>query len=115
MAVVFPAAFWDRDCAAAVPPFTHQSFYATPLFEKLIMPADGAPNSRANLDERTVVYVKILHTYAHILKNFYDIMVDSTIRSSSQPQIRKLIWTCTSRWTSIRSFVKSKRLESLSL
>ena len=70
MAVVFPEAFWDRDYAAAVPPFTHQSFYATPLFEKLIMPADGTPNGRANLDERTIVYVKILHTYAHNLEEF---------------------------------------------
>ncbi len=73
MSIVFPPAFWDKDCAAAFVPFEFTSFYATPAFTTLFMPTGGRFSPQLNINTLTYAWVRLLKAYTLILKKFYDI------------------------------------------
>ena len=87
MTVVFPPASWDSDYSAAVPPFSYGSFYTTPSYERLA--PSGKQTPKANLDDFTMAYLKILYAYAFILRKFYGIPLDidyPIIRTTTDPE-----------------------------
>jgi GAF domain-containing protein len=73
MSIVFPPAFWERDYSGAFVPFLFQSFYATPLFKRILMPECRSFGDRANVDEQTWAWGRLLKAYLHIAREFYDL------------------------------------------
>ncbi len=76
MSVVFPPAFWETSYTAAIAPFHLQSFYATPLFERMLVSADGTFRGRPRLDFNAMASGKLLRAYLHIAKKFYGLELD---------------------------------------
>lgn len=76
MTAVFPAASWEEAYAAALVPFQLQAFYATPAFRRLMMAQDGCVSGRVNLDAHTIDHVRLLHAYACVLNQVYDIALE---------------------------------------
>ncbi len=73
MSMVFPPASWEQQYSAATIPFHFRSFYATPAFERSLMPEDGTFEGLLNLDGETFAYGKSLKAYLNILRKFYGI------------------------------------------
>ncbi len=73
MSVVFPAAFWEKDCAAAFVPFEFTSCYATPAFTTLFMSHEGKFSPQLNIHSQEWEWGRILKAYTLILQKFYDI------------------------------------------
>jgi hypothetical protein len=71
MSIVFPPAFWDKDCAAAFVPFQFKSFFATPAFKTLFMTADGSFSPQLNINSQEWDWGLLLKAYLLILKKFY--------------------------------------------
>ena len=76
MTAVFPTASWEEAYAAALVPFDLQTFYATPSFNHLMVAEDGYVNGHINLDTSTIDHVRLLHAYACVLKQLYDIELE---------------------------------------
>ncbi len=73
LAAVFAPAFRDQEYGAALFPFRMQSFFATPLFRRVLGSGDGGLEGRVNADPDTVTMVRLLHAYALILRRLYGI------------------------------------------
>src|SRR5262245_29820009 len=73
MTKVFPSSSWDRDLGAAILPFSMQSFYVSPTFERLLGDEQGGFRGRINLDPHTMGAGKLLKAYGLILRKFYGI------------------------------------------
>ncbi|UCF82261.1 MAG: GAF domain-containing protein [Desulfobacteraceae bacterium] len=73
MSIVFPPAFWEKDCAAAFVPFHFKSVYATPTFKRLLMQDCQDLEDRANIDTERWEWGRLLKAYLHILRTFYDV------------------------------------------
>jgi putative methionine-R-sulfoxide reductase with GAF domain len=72
MSIVFPPAFWEKDCAAAFVPFHFKSVYATPAFKRLLMLDDRDLGIRANIDTEQWAWGRLIKAYIHILHTYYD-------------------------------------------
>ena len=73
MSVVFPPAFWEKDCAAAFVPFQFTSFYATPLFKTLFRMEGQGFTPQLNIDPQQWQWGRLLKAYLYILQKFYGI------------------------------------------
>lgn len=73
MSIVFPPAFWESDCSAALVPFHFQSVFATPAFKRLLMMDDRDLGIRANIDTGQWEWGRLLKAYLLILKAYYDV------------------------------------------
>ncbi len=71
MSVVFPPAFLESDCAAAVVPFQFIGFYATPAFKTLFMTEGKSFTPQFNIDPQKWQLGRVLKAYIHILNKFY--------------------------------------------
>lgn len=76
MTAVFATASWEEAYAAALVPFHLQTFYATPSFNRLMVAEDGYVSGHINLDAHTIDHVRLLHAYACVLKQLYDIELE---------------------------------------
>jgi len=76
MTAVFPTASWEEAYAAALIPFSLQTFYATPSFNRLMVTDDGYVRGRINVDEPTIAHVRLLHAYASVLSQVYGIELE---------------------------------------
>ncbi|HSP88834.1 MAG TPA: GAF domain-containing protein [Ignavibacteriaceae bacterium] len=76
MAVIYPAAQRDKQISASVAPFSFNTFYKTPLFEKLI-PEKGPINiEKVGLDAKAVFLDKVINAYLIILEQLYNTKAD---------------------------------------
>jgi hypothetical protein len=73
MAKLIPAASWEQDYAAAIPPFHLRPFYATPSFRRVLMSDDGALRVRLNVGAEELWLGRILRAYDLVLQRFHDI------------------------------------------
>ena len=73
MSIVFPPAFYERDCSAAFVPFHFNSVYATPAFRRLMIHDGGEGVIRANVDSRRWAWGRFIKAYLRILQTFYGI------------------------------------------
>jgi GAF domain-containing protein len=73
MSIVFPPAFWEKDCAAAFVPFQFKSFFATPAFKTLFMTEDGSFSPQLNINSQEWEWGRLLKAYLFILQKFYDL------------------------------------------
>ncbi len=71
MSVVFPPAFYESDCAAAVVPFEFIGFYATPLFKTLFGMRGQSFAPQLNVDPEQLLRGRTLKAYIFILNKFY--------------------------------------------
>jgi hypothetical protein len=76
MASVFPPASWDQSYGAALIPFHLRSFYATPLFERMLMGEGGVVQARVNADPGLLGAVKLRYAYALVLRQVYGLHAD---------------------------------------
>jgi len=73
MCIVFPPASWEKDYSAAFHPFHFKSFYATPLFERVLMSQGRTLEDRMNVDRETWAWGRLLKGYLFILREVYGI------------------------------------------
>ena len=76
MSIVFPPAFWEKDCSAALVPFHFEkSVFATPAFKRLLMMDHRDLGIRANIDIERWEWGRLLKAYLLILRAYYDVEV----------------------------------------
>jgi len=76
MAVIYPAAQWEKQISASVAPFSFNFFYRTPLFEKII-PEEAPFNIEGvGLDAKAVFLDKVINAYLLILAQLYNVKAE---------------------------------------
>src|SRR5262245_55330086 len=76
MSLVFPAASWDQDFAAAMLPFGLRKIHATPGFRRLLLDADGVLQGWLNVDTEVAAQGRLLRAYDAILRAHYGMTLD---------------------------------------
>ncbi|HEY7140144.1 MAG TPA: GAF domain-containing protein [Methylomirabilota bacterium] len=76
MSLVFPAASWERDYAAAMVPFHLRAVHATPSFRRLLLDAADVLQGSLNLDADGATHGRLLHAYDKILRAHYGMTLD---------------------------------------
>lgn len=74
MSVAFPAAAWETEIAAALKPFSAQTFFSTPTFRRLLQ--DGNELSAGTIEDNIssdLGQQRLLRAYRLILDQLYDI------------------------------------------
>jgi len=75
MSVVFPASSWETEIVAALVPFRGIAFYASPVFERLIMNANGSLKGQPKKDQEISIKGRQLRAYFLILERIYNMQV----------------------------------------
>lgn len=73
LSIVFPPAFWDKDCSAAFVPFQCDPIFSTPVFKRLLMEDGVNFENRLNLNAEQWAWGRTMKAYTLILRKFYDI------------------------------------------
>jgi GAF domain-containing protein len=76
MSLVFPAASWGQDHAAAMLPFGLRVVHATPSFRRLLLDADGVLQGWLNLEPEIAAHGRLLRAYDAILRAHYGMTLD---------------------------------------
>ncbi|MBC8145487.1 MAG: hypothetical protein H7X80_07865, partial [bacterium] len=76
MSAAFPWAYWDRDIAAAFPPFMFGTFYSTPRFDQLFLSDDRTVEVHDDVNHATLVVRSGLTAYLHIARFFYNLPIE---------------------------------------
>jgi len=77
MSVVFPPAYWDRDCKAAIVPYSFMAFYRTPLFTELMVDGEGRFAAISSFGNSSAFASgRILTAYIRILQEFHGVTLD---------------------------------------
>lgn len=77
MSVVFPPAYWNQDCKAAIVPYSFTSFYRTPRFEQMMVGDDGQFAAVTLFaSESEFAMGRILTAYLRILREFHGVSLD---------------------------------------
>jgi len=76
MSLVFPAASWERDFAAAMQPFGLRMVHATPSFRRLLLDGEGVLQGWLNLDPEVAAQGRLLRAYDAILRAHYGMTLD---------------------------------------
>src|SRR5215510_3915058 len=76
MSLVFPAASWEHDFAAAMLPFGLRMVHATPSFCRLLLDTDGVLQGWLNVAPEIAAQGRLLRAYDAILHAHYDMTLD---------------------------------------
>jgi GAF domain len=76
MSLVFPAASWEQDYAAAAVPFQVRAVHATPSFRRLLLDADGMLQGSMSMDAETAAHGRRLRAYDAILRAHYGMTLE---------------------------------------
>jgi hypothetical protein len=76
MTVIFPQAQLDTDIAAAYIPFTKDTIFATPTYQRLFNFIQQCNDKKKTADDERMFFLIMLHAYEAILEQFYDITID---------------------------------------
>jgi hypothetical protein len=76
LSAAFPWAYWQRDLAAAFPPYLLRTFYATPRFEQLFLSSERAVRMREDAGALHFQVSRGLTAYLHIARRFYGLDID---------------------------------------
>ena len=72
MTAIYPTSGWDTQISTSNPPFQFQSFYSSPLFNKIFGINKEGKFGNAEFNEHEMLASKILSAYLMILEKFYD-------------------------------------------
>ena len=75
MSVVFPASSWETEIVGALVPYRGIVFYSSPVFESLLMNADGSLKGQPKEDQETSLKGRQLRAYILILERIYGMQV----------------------------------------
>ncbi len=75
MSVVFPASSWETEIVGALIPYRGVAFYASPVFERLLMNADGSLKGQPKEDQEISLKGRQLRAYILILERIYGMQV----------------------------------------
>jgi len=73
MSVIFPASSWETEIVGALVPYRGIAFYASPLFQRLLIAADGSLKGFPKDNQGGPRKSKLLRAYFLILKKIYGI------------------------------------------
>src|SRR3970282_28078 len=63
MAVIYPAASWQRQISASVAPFSFKFFYKTPMFDSIVPKEGGFSLQKVGLEPEAVFIDKVINAY----------------------------------------------------
>lgn len=72
MTAIYPTSGWDTQISTSNPPFQFQSFYSSPLFNKIFGINKEGKFGNAEFNEHEMLSSKILSAYLMILEKFYN-------------------------------------------
>jgi len=75
MSVVFPASSWETEIVGAVVPYRGIAFFASPMFERLLMNEDGSLKGQPKEDQEISIKGRQLRAYYLILERIYGMQV----------------------------------------
>lgn len=73
MTVAFPSSTWETEIGGAFTPFTHQAFYMTPTYRKLLFDGQERIAGRFKGEDESLDFQRLMRAYALILKRIYGI------------------------------------------
>ena len=73
MAVIYPAASWQRQISASVAPFSFNFFYKTPMFDSIVPKEGGFSLQKVGLEPEAVFIDKVINAYLLILAQHYNV------------------------------------------
>jgi hypothetical protein len=76
MSLVFPAASWEEDYAAATVPFQLRAVHATPSFRRHLLDEQGFVQGWLNVDPEDAARGRLLYAYDAILRTHYGMTLD---------------------------------------
>jgi hypothetical protein len=71
MTAVYPPSRWEKQISTSNAPFSFQSFYSSPMFDKIFKAKEEGKFGKAEFNERDMLANKILTAYLMILKKVY--------------------------------------------
>ncbi len=76
MAVIYPAAQWEKQISASVVPFSFTFIYRTPMFDKMMPKGDNFNIEKVGLDVKTVYQDKVINAFLLILAQLYNVKAE---------------------------------------
>jgi hypothetical protein len=76
MSAAFPWAYWDRDVAAAFPPYLMRTFYSTPRFDEHFLAEGRIIRNASGINELNLHVGRGLTAYLNIARHFYGLEID---------------------------------------
>ncbi|MCC7439943.1 MAG: GAF domain-containing protein [Armatimonadetes bacterium] len=78
MSMVFPPAFWDRDCSTAVLPSKFAPLYATPAFRQTFLEGEYRGSLAKEFNSDWAMRNRAIAAYVNIARSFFNLTIDFT-------------------------------------